>query len=275
MVCGVVGLGLIGGSFALATRDYFEEIVGVDINPSHQELALRLGLVDQIVRVKDLKGVDFIALAIPVKGILKVLEELAQLGLPEGTTIVDFGSTKERIVLSCPREIRPQLVASHPMAGKEYSGPLAAIPDLFQNRIIVICNPEESGKVHLDRALEVYDHLQMEVVYMDARDHDRHAAFISHMPHLVSFAIANSVLAQEDREAIVALAASGFKSMSRLAKSNPRMWSDIFQENRENLLKAVEAFQGEWERARQLIQEERWQELEEWMWNGNRLSEIM
>ncbi|MEO1941827.1 MAG: prephenate dehydrogenase/arogenate dehydrogenase family protein, partial [Campylobacterales bacterium] len=209
MVCGVVGLGLIGGSFALATRDYFEEIVGVDINPSHQELALRLGLVDQIVRVKDLKGVDFIALAIPVKGILKVLEELAQLGVPENTTIVDFGSTKERIVLSCPREIRPQLVASHPMAGKEYSGPLAAIPDLFQNRIIVICNPEESRKEHLNRALEVYDYLQMEVVYMDARAHDRHAAFISHMPHLVSFAIANSVLAQEDREAIVALAASG------------------------------------------------------------------
>ncbi|MEO1941730.1 MAG: prephenate dehydrogenase dimerization domain-containing protein, partial [Campylobacterales bacterium] len=108
-----------------------------------------------------------------------------------------------------------------------------------------------------------------------ARAHDRHAAFISHMPHLVSFAIANSVLAQEDREAIVALAASGFKSMSRLAKSNPRMWSDIFQENRENLLKAVEAFQGEWERARRLIEEEKWRELEEWMWNGNRLSEIM
>ncbi|MRJ06365.1 MAG: prephenate dehydrogenase, partial [Epsilonproteobacteria bacterium] len=132
MVCGIVGLGLMGGSFALATRDYFDSIVGVDINPSHRETALRLGLVDAIARVKDLREVDVILLATPVRGIVATLKELAQLELPQETTILDFGSTKERIVKECPPQIRPQLVASHPMAGKEYSGPLAAIPDLYQ-----------------------------------------------------------------------------------------------------------------------------------------------
>jgi prephenate dehydrogenase len=275
MVCGIVGLGLMGGSFALATRGYFDAIVGVDINPSHRETALRLGLVDSIARVKDLREVDVILLATPVRGIVATLKELAKLNLSPETTILDFGSTKERIVKECPPQIRPQLVASHPMAGKEYSGPLAAIPDLYQNKIMVICNREESGELHLNRALEIYDHLQMEIVYMDAHEHDRHAAFISHMPHIVSFAIANSVLAQEDKNAIVALAASGFKSMSRLAKSNPQMWGDIFIENRQNLIDAMEAFEAEWKKATQMVQNREWEKLKEWMWEGNKLYEIM
>jgi prephenate dehydrogenase len=265
----------MGGSFGLATRDYFDTIVGVDMNPSHQETALRLGLVDEIVRVKDLVKVDVVVLAVPVKGIVELLKELAQLPLPPSTTIIDFGSTKSSIVKGCPPSIRPQLAASHPMAGTEYSGPLAAIPDLYHNKIVVICNKEETAPLHLNRALEIFDHLQMEVVYMEAEEHDRHAAFISHMPHIVSFSIANSVLAQQDKEAIVTLAASGFKGMSRLAKSNPQTWGDIFADNRENLLDALNAFEEELRYAKRLIEEEKWEELKEWMWKGNRLYEIM
>jgi len=275
MKCGIVGLGLMGGSFGLATKDYFDQIVGVDLNLSHQETALRLGLVDQIVRIKDLVKVDLIVLAVPVKGIIAILKELASLSLPKETTIIDFGSTKSSIIKNCPSAIRSQLVASHPMAGTEYSGPMAAIPDLYRNKIIVICNQEESAPFHIQRALEIYDYLQMEVVYMDGEEHDRHAAFISHMPHIVSFSIANSVLAQQDKEAILTLAASGFKGMSRLAKSNPQTWGDIFSDNRRNLLDALIAFEEEFKLARKLVEEKRWEELKEWMWQGNRIYEIM
>jgi prephenate dehydrogenase len=115
----------------------------------------------------------------------------------------------------------------------------------------------------------------MRVKYMDAKEHDRHAAFISHMPHIVSFSIANSVLKQEDKECIVTLAAGGFRDMSRLAKSNPDMWGDIFKENKKNLLLSVEAFEEELKKAKEMIEKEEWEKLKEWMKNGNKLHTIM
>jgi prephenate dehydrogenase len=275
MVCAIVGLGLMGGSFSLAMRGYFKEIIGIDHNENHCKCALDLGLVDKIVDIKDLKKADVIILAIPIRGIISILKDLSKLNLKENCTIIDFGSTKKTIIDECPKNIRKNLVASHPMAGTEYSGPLAAIADLYENKIMVVCNIDESGEAQRKIALDIFEKLKMKVKYMEADEHDRHAAFISHMPHIVSFSIANAVLKQEDKEHIVTLAAGGFRDMSRLAKSNPHMWGDIFKENKKNLLDSIEAFKSELKKAKAMIENEEWEKLKKWMEMGNELHKIM
>ena len=161
------------------------------------------------------------------------------------------------------------------MAGTEYSGPLAAIADLYENKVMVVCNIDESGEVQRKRALDIFNKLKMKIKYMEADEHDRHAAFISHMPHIVSFSIANAVLKQEDKEHIVTLAAGGFRDMSRLAKSNPHMWGDIFKENKKNLLDSIKAFKNELKKAKAMIENEEWEKLKKWMEMGNELHKIM
>lgn len=275
MTCGIVGLGLMGGSFGLAMRGYFNEIIGIDHNEEHKRDALKLGLVDRVGEFEDLSGVDVIILAIPIRGIIACLKQLADMKLKENCTIIDFGSTKESIIKECPSNIRKNLVASHPMAGTEYSGPMAAVADLYENKIMVVCDIENSGDVQKERACGIYKYLKMRVKHMNASEHDRHAAFISHMPHIVSFSIANAVLKQEDKEHIVTLAAGGFRDMSRLAKSNAHMWGDIFKENKQNLLDSIEAFKSELKKAKNMIEEEKWDELKVWMEKGNELHKIM
>jgi len=275
MVCGIVGLGLMGGSFGLAMRGYFDEIIGIDHNEDHKRDALSLGLVDKTADFSELERADVIILAIPIRGIIACLKDLSKMNLKKECTIIDFGSTKESIIKECPSNIRKNLVASHPMAGTEYSGPMAAIADLYENKIMVVCNVEDSGEVQKQRAIEIFDKLKMRVKYMDAKEHDRHAAFISHMPHIVSFSIANAVLKQEDKEHIVTLAAGGFRDMSRLAKSNAHMWGDIFKENKSNLLDSIEAFKSELKKAKEMIEKEEWDKLKIWMETGNELHKIM
>ena len=275
MVCCIVGLGLMGGSFALATKGYFNKIIGIDHNLEHKKEALKLGLVDEIGDFKDIEKSDVLVLAIPIRGIISALKEISLLKLNKKLTIIDFGSTKKTIIEECPKNIRKNLVASHPMAGTEYSGPTAAIEDLYENKIMVVCNKEESGNYQLKVAENIFKFLKMKIKYMDANEHDRHAAFISHMPHIVSFSLANAVLNQEDKEHIVTLAAGGFKDMSRLAKSNPHMWNDIFKENKKNLLDSIESFENELKKAKKMIENDEWEKLEQWMRVGNMLHKIM
>ena len=275
MKCSIVGLGLMGGSFGLTLRDYFDEIIGIDHNENHQKEALNLGLVDKIGSLEDIEKSDYIVLAIPVRGIIAVLKEISKMELKKDVVIIDFGSTKESIVNECPKNIRKNLVASHPMAGTEYSGPNAAIADLYTNKVMVVCNIEQSGEIQRKKALNLFEKLKMNVKFMDAKKHDRHAAFISHMPHIVSFSLANAVVKQEDKNNIVALAAGGFKDMSRLAKSNPHMWNDIFKENKKNLLDSIEAFKDELQKAKEMIENNKWKELEKWMEEGNTLHKII
>ncbi|WP_456479743.1 prephenate dehydrogenase [Nautilia sp.] len=275
MICGIVGLGLMGGSFGLAMRGYFDEIIGVDHNEEHIKDALSLGLIDRACGFEELNSADVIILAIPIRGIIACLKTLSKMDVKEECTIIDFGSTKESIIKECPLNIRKNLVAAHPMAGTEYSGPSAAVGDLYENKVMVVCEIEQSGEIQKSRAYDIFRHLKMQIKFMNAKEHDRHAAFISHMPHIVSFSIANAVLNQEDKEHIVTLAAGGFKDMSRLAKSNAHMWGDIFKENKKNLLDSVEAFKLELEKAKQMIEKEKWEDLKVWMKTGNKLHHIM
>ncbi len=278
MKIGIVGLGLIGGSFGLSLKEAYQneqiKIIGYDHNSSHQKEALQLGLVDKIAKNFDeIKECDVIILAIPVEGIIKALKSLE--GVSKDTTIIDMGSTKERIIKNTPPSIRKNFVAAHPMAGTEKTGPKAAFSELYKDKIVVFCNIEESGKNQIKKAKEIFTKLQMKIVYMEAKEHDLHAAYISHMPHAVSFAIANSVMKREDRKNILALAGGGFESMSRLAKSSPQMWGDIFKQNKNNFLLALDALIDEILDLKEMVKSDKWDKVDQWMKDGNKLHNLL
>jgi len=276
MNIGIVGLGLMGGSLGLALKKFGEKyhVIGYDHNPSHQKEAQELKLVDEVTQnFETIKTCDVIILAIPVDAIIQTAQSLQDVS--KRTTIIDFGSSKAKIDENIPPAIRENFVTAHPMTGTEKFGPTAAIEGLYEDKTMVVCNPQKSGKLQRDTAMQLFEDIHANVVFMDAKEHDRHAAFISHMPHAVSYAIANSVMEQEDSENIVALAGGGFKSMSRIAQSSPTMWEDIFRQNKENLLESIESFNKEMHHCQQLIEEERWEELHRWMLKANSLHDIL
>lgn len=271
MVIGIIGLGLMGGSFGLALKASGQNVklLGFDKNVKHCEDAKRLGFVDEIVTFEELKKSDVIILAIPVEAIIKTFEDLKD--IDSSATIIDLGSTKELIISKIPKEIRANFVPAHPMAGVEKFGPSAALEDLYNEKVVVLCNIEKSGSLHKNRAITIFEAIKMQIVYMDAKEHDLHAAYISHLPHAISYALANSVLKQEDPKSILTLAAGGFRDMSRIAKSSPNMWSDIFKQNRKNLLLSIESFENELNYAKRLIEDEKYKELKEWMQSATTL----
>ena len=276
MTIGIVGLGLMGGSFALALKDAYQDsvtIVGTDHNTSHLQEAQKLKLIDKSLSYDEIKKIsDVIVFAIPVKAIKAKLSLLKD--IKKECVIIDLGSTKQSIINAISPTFRQNLVASHPMAGTEYSGPKAAFKTLYKDKIVVICDIENSGKTQANLAIQIFTKIGMKIVYMKADEHDRHATFISHLPHIISYSLANSVLSQEDKKNILTLAAGGFKDMSRLAKSSPKMWRDIFEENKDILLKSLDIFENEFKTAKNLIEHEKWDELYLWLKKANSLYEI-
>ena len=280
MRVGIIGLGLMGGSFALALKKRYKqkeeklEIVGIDHNDQHCLEALELKIADRITDdINDLLNLDLIVLTIPVNAMLKVIPELKNIS--KNTTIIDFGSTKELIIKAIPKEIRENFVAAHPMTGTEKFGPTAADRKLYRGKVVVLCDTEENDPKHLKLAKNLFRELGMKIFYMGAKEHDRHAAYISHMPHAVSFSLANAVMAQQNPHSILAMAGGGFKDMSRIAKSSPNMWLDVFKQNKENLLDAVESIKSELAKFQELIENEEWEELERWILNANKLHDIL
>ncbi|EHP30684.1 putative prephenate and/or arogenate dehydrogenase (unknown specificity) [Sulfurimonas gotlandica GD1] len=271
----IVGLGLMGGSLALSLKklDFIDKIVGSDHNKEHQEQALELNLVSEIVDFEEVKKYDVIFLAIPVDGVIAVLKNLTD--IDENTTIIDLGSTKSIIVSSVPPAIRKNFIAAHPMTGTEYFGPKAAIEGLYKDQVVVLCDLEDSGKFQQEVSRKIFKALGMRKYFMGSNEHDRHAAFISHMPHAISYSIANTVMKQENKHNILALAAGGFRSMSRLAKSSPNMWEDIFRQNKSNLLEAIEVFEGELSMLKKSIENDEWSEVNKTMNDGYKLHDIL
>ena len=276
MNIGIIGLGLMGGSLGLALKKLPNKytVIGYDYNPTHTSDALRLKLVDKVSEHFDqMKRCDVIILTIPVDAIISTSKEL--LNVSEKCTIIDFGSSKEKISNAIPKEIRQNFVTAHPMTGTEKFGPSAAIEGLYTEKTMVICDIEQSADYQKGVALTLFKDIHSKIVFMDAKEHDRHAAFISHMPHAVSYALAQSVMKQEDPKSIIALAGGGFKSMSRIAKSSANMWEDIFRQNKSNLLESITAFNVEMQLCQRLIEEEKWDELHQWMAEANALHEIL
>ena len=276
MKIGIIGLGLIGGSLGLCLKStkIISAVYGCDISRENEKEALRLGLVHEILSLEQMKqSCDAIFLAIPVEAILRTLQDLSD--CRSETTIIDLGSTKFKILQNCPPQIRRNFIAAHPMAGTEDSGPQAAFKELLNGAVVVICDDHSADETHVKRAVEIFSFAGMKIVFMDAKSHDHHVALISHLPHAISYSLVNSVLKEENRRNIINLAGGSFSGMSRIAKSSPQMWVDIFKQNRTNLLGAIDAFKKELEICVQMIRDERWDELEAWMYEARKLRDII
>ena len=237
----IIGLGLIGGSFALELKKRLQyTVVGIDKNPQHLQEALALGIISEAIDYSQIGDADLVLVSVPVNRIAQVVNEVLD-HVGENTLVMDVGSVKESIckeVAQHPR--RSQFVAAHPMAGTEYSGPQAALYDLFDGKVMALCEVEKSNWKLLDRALDISKALNMRVKMMSPTDHDLHTAYVSHLSHVSSFMLGKTVLEIEKDEAqIFDLASTGFASTVRLAKSHPQMWTPIFLENKTNVLKAL------------------------------------
>lgn len=276
MNIGIVGLGLMGGSFAKAVRKYgiAKKVYGYARTAKTIEQIKELNLVDELVSLEDLKKkCDLIILTIPVDSIISMMDDLKD--IPNTTTIMDMGSTKEIIVKNIPKEIRKNFVAAHPMTGTEKFGPKAAMEGLYEGKAVVLCDLLENDKLHKDRAITIFQEIGMRIIFMDSREHDIHACYMSHLPHAISFSLANTVMNHEDPRSIIGLAAGGFKDMSRVAKSSPEMWTDIFRQNRKNLLESIELFEQQMKAVKQMVNDEKYEELKSWMDKANSLHEIL
>lgn len=276
MKVGIIGLGLIGGSLGLALKE--EKLIscvsGFDISPDNERQALELGLVHEILGFEEMKRkCDIIFLAIPVEAICKIVQNLTDIS--EDTTIIDLGSTKQKIIEAVPPQIRKNFIPAHPMAGTEHSGPAAAVKGLYSGAVVVVCDFEESSEKHVKRTVELFSHLGMKIVFMSATEHDHHVGLISHLPHAIAFSLANGVLKQEDKRHILALGGPTFRGMIRVAKSSPVMWGDIFKQNKDNVLDAIKMFKDELSECEKLVANERWDELGEWMSEARKIREIL
>ena len=272
---GIVGLGLMGGSFAKVIKKYnlSSLVVGYDHNKEHQKQALELGLVQKIVDLDGLKDCDIIVLAIPVDASISFLNSFGSVN--EQTTIIDFGGTKELIVNNIPTELKDNFIAGHPMTGTEKFGPKAAIDGLYEDKIMVLCDLENSKEFHKKRIIKIFETIKMKLVFMKSKDHDRHACYMSHLPHAISFALANVVMNQEDPNNIISLAAGGFKDMSRIAKSSPLMWADIFKQNRKNLLESIYLYEEQFALIKKMVEDEDYDSMIKWMGKANTLHDIL
>lgn len=275
MTIGIIGLGLIGGSMGLALQKvkFISKIYGYDKNEENLNKALELGLIHHKSSFEEIKKCDIIFLAIPVEAVIETMKSLVNIN--ENTTIIDLGSTKAEIIEKTPPKIRSNFVAAHPMAGTEHFGPTAAFYGLFKDAVVVLCDFENSGDMHKSRAIEIFSHIGMKIAFMNAKSHDHHAAVISHLPHAISYALANSVMKQESPKNILLLAGGSFSDMSRIAKSSPTMWSDVFKQNKENLLDSIDRFREEFLICRKMIEDESWDELYKWMQKATSLHEIL
>lgn len=258
---GIIGLGLIGGSMAidLKRRGFAARILGVEADCVNASAAEKIGLVDEVVSLEDcIDRSDVIVLAVPVGAAVallpRILDRLAETQA-RAKTVLDTCSTKGQIVRCVHyHPLRRRYVATHPMAGTEYSGPWAAQPNLFDSRACIFANAEESDPAAVALAERLYDTLGMRPIYMAADQHDIHTAYVSHISHVTSFALALTVLEKErDEKHIFDLASGGFSSTVRLAKSSPEMWVPILMQNRDNVLHVIDTYLEKMQLFRQAI----------------------
>ena len=246
MNVGIIGLGLIGGSIAidLKRKGYAHQVLGVEADSVNASAALKIGLVDRIVQVEEcVAESDIIILAVPVGAAARLLPQVLDM-VDDTKTVIDVCSTKELLVKTVKdHPMRRRYVASHPMAGTEYSGPWAAMPGLFDGHACIICDPQDSACDAVNLIEDLYTVLNMRTIEMSAENHDVHTAYVSHISHITSFALALTVLDKEkDEKHIFDLASGGFSSTVRLAKSSPDMWTPILSQNRDNILHVMDTY---------------------------------
>lgn len=254
-----------------------DKVIGVGTNPESIAQALELGIIDEILPLEEaVKKADIIYIAIPVDATIDVVLQVMSM-VTENQVVVDAGSTKSALCDTVKNHpMRKQFVATHPMWGTEFSGPAAATRGAFAGRACVICDKEDSGSEALSIVEKMYKDLGMHVIYMNAANHDIHAAYVSHISHITSFALANTVLEKEKEEdAIFEMAGGGFESTVRLAKSNAAMWAPIFMQNKENVLDVLNEHISQLRKFKASIEKENVDYLVELIENANKIKRIL
>jgi prephenate dehydrogenase len=275
----IIGLGLIGGSMALDLKKagIVTELTGIDLNKEHAAKALELGLVTAIdTEGKTIATADLIIISIPVSVLSQLLPSILD-SVKKDAVVIDTGSTKSlvcRAVLN--HKNRGQFVAAHPIAGTENSGPTAAFSGLFQNKTNIICEKEKSSAQALALAEKIFVALGLNTIYMEAGEHDKHVAYVSHLSHVSSFLLGQTVLdIERDEKNIFALAGSGFSSTVRLAKSSPDMWAPIFEQNAEHLSQALLEYIMHLQKFQYHLMKRDVNELHKIMTEANRIREVL
>lgn len=274
----IIGLGLIGGSLSLGLRHRASTILGVEQNPEHAKKALKLGLADRIVSLEEgVSNADLVILAIPVNQAKDILGTILDHISPDAV-VVDMGSTKAGICsLNAKHPRRGRFVASHPMAGTEFSGPDAALKGVFEGKKTIICEQQKSDKDALKLVEEMYTELKMDILYYNnALTHDRNVAYVSHISHVSSFMLGLTVLEIEKNETrILDLAGTGFASTVRLAKSSPQTWAPIFTQNKEALSVALDRYIRHLEEFKSFLDAGDETRLKEMMIEANKIGKVI
>lgn len=279
MKLSIIGVGLIGGSIALKLKEknLVDFIYGIDNNTANLDDALALNIIDEKADLEyGIKNSDVVIIAIPVDAARKIAPKVLDL-IADSQTVMDVGSTKAGIVNAIKNHPnRSRFVAFHPMWGTENHGAKSAIADSFSGKAGVICNQEESAKDALATVQNMVESLDMHTIYMDAEQHDIHTAYISHISHITSYALANTVLEKEkEEETIFQLASSGFSSTVRLAKSHPEMWVPIFKQNKENVLDVLNEHISQLRKFKSALEKDNYEYLEELITNANKIRGIL
>lgn len=274
----IIGLGLIGGSIALDIKKLYEGsiITGIDSKEEHLKEALSLGLIHEKGNLDDQIDADFVILAVPVDAALSLLPQVLDL-VSEHTIVFDVGSTKNPICEAVARHPkRSSFLATHPIAGTEFSGPAAAIENLFEDKVNIICEIEKTSYKKQEKALELFRNLKMRIRYMEPKSHDKHIAYVSHLSHISSFMLGKTVIEKEkDEKDIFDMAGSGFESTVRLAKSSPSMWTPIFKQNKKQIVKSLEEYIANLSSFKSFLESDDYEAIFNEMKNTNRIKEIL
>jgi prephenate dehydrogenase len=274
----VIGVGLIGGSIALDAKGLNPDakIFGIDSNEKHLQEAIALGVIDEAATFDDLSKADLVIVSVPVDTAIVVLPTVLDL-ISDSAIVFDVGSTKIPIceaVAGHPR--RRNFIATHPIAGTEFSGPSAAIKGLFQGKTNIICEVEKTTFKLQEKALWLFSAIGMRIRYMDPKSHDKHIAYVSHLSHISSFMLGKTVINKEkDEQDIFDMAGSGFESTVRLAKSSPAMWTPIFKQNKKQVVKTLEEYISNLTKFKELLVNDDYEAIFDEMQSVNRIKEIL
>ena len=274
----VIGIGLIGGSMALDIKVLYPEakIYGIDANEKHLQEAIDLGIIDAKADFSDLINADWVIVSVPVDVALTVVPKVLD-HVGDETVVFEVGSTKRLIceaVAEHPK--RRNYIATHPIAGTEFSGPSAAILGLFEDKANIICEVEKTAFKLQEKALDLFRKLGMRIRYMDPKSHDKHIAYVSHLSHISSFMLGKTVIEKEkDERDIFDMAGSGFESTVRLAKSSPEMWTPIFKQNKKQVVKSLDEYISNLSKFRELLEDENYEKVFEEMQSVNKIKEIL
>ncbi|WP_417856190.1 prephenate dehydrogenase [Xanthomarina gelatinilytica] len=274
----IIGVGLIGGSIAKDVKKLNPgiSIHGIDANETHLQEALTLKLIDKKANFEDLKHADLVIVSIPVDATETLLPHILDV-VSEDTLVIDSGSTKASICKAVAKHPkRRNFLATHPIAGTEFSGPKAAVEGLFMNKTNIICEIEKTAFKLQERALTIFKIMGMNMRYMNPEAHDKHIAYVSHLSHISAFMLGKTVIEKEKNERdIFDLAGSGFASTVRLAKSSPHMWTPIFKQNKVNVIETLDEYINNLVKFKEFMQTDNFDDIFKDMENTNHIKDIL